>query len=156
METEVGATHKNGGLLGMVGRSDAPVRSVVGYINPVVDSHARVGHAGLWIHFRKPGVEHLAHIGLAVAIRIFEIEDVRGAGDDQPALPRHDAADFEHMVGENGALVELAVAIGVLEQNNARPRLLALRRIVRIIQHLAHVDLAVFVEHHFDRTGNGY
>ena len=154
LEAEIGAAHQNGGPLGMVGRSDAAVRSIVGHINPVVDSQPRVGDARLRIHFRKSGVEHLAHVGFAVAIGVFEEQDVGGAGDDQPALPRHNAADFENVIREDRPLVGLTVAVGVLEQHDARTRRLALRRIVRIVQHLAHVDLAVFVEHHFDGIEN--
>ena len=54
------------------------------------------------------------------------------------------------MIGEDGALIGLAVAIGVFENDDARARRLARGRIVWIVQHLAHVDFAVFIERHLD------
>ena len=46
------------------------------------------------------------------------------------------------------AVAAISVAVAVFEQNDARARWLARRRVVGIVDHLSHVDLAVLVEGH--------
>ena len=122
----------------------------VGGVYPVVDAEPQVRDAPFRVEFPETGVEHLPDVGLAVAIGVFHEENVGSAGDNQTALPGHQAADFEHLVGEDDAAVDFAVAVRIFEQPDAGARGLARRGIVRIVEHLGDVDPAVFVEGHFN------
>ena len=152
VEAEIRAAHQDGLHLGMAGRSNAAVGAVVGAVDPVIDAEPRIGDASLLVHLREAGVKHLAYVGLSVAVGVFEKQDVGRAGDDQPALPRHEPADGEDVVGEDGAAPCLAVAVEVFEHADARTGGLSGRRVLGIVHHFGDVDFAVFVEGHFDRT----
>src|SRR5262249_23645138 len=89
--------------------------------------------------------------GLAVAVGVFHEQDVRGAGDDQAALPRQNAAHFENLVGEDGAAVRLAVAVGIFEQHDAGAGGVAGRGVFGGVEPFGGLDTAVFVEDNFDR-----
>ena len=103
----------------MFWRSDAAIHPVVGEVNPVIDSKAGVSNACFRIYFRKSCVEYSTHIGFAVAIGIFEIEDIGGAGDNQTALPWKNSTYFENMIRKNRPLIRLSIAIGIFEHYNA-------------------------------------
>ena len=150
VEPEIRAAYQDGLHFGVAGRRDAAVGAGVGAIDPVIHAEPRVGNAGLLVHFRKAGVKHLAQIGLSVAVGVFQKQDVRRAGDDQPALPRHESADRQDVFGEDGTAPRLAIAIEVFEHADARAGRLSGRGVVGIVEHFGHVDLAVLVEGHFD------
>src|SRR4029077_9858453 len=102
MKPEIGAAYWHRGPLGMFQRPDLSILSVVGHIDPVVDSISRIGDARLRIHFRKTSVENLPHIRLAVAVRVLEEQNVRSAGDDQAAVPRRNSTHLENVIREHG------------------------------------------------------
>ena len=85
---------------------------------------------------------------LTIAVGVLEIQDVRRAGDDQPALPRHDAVGKRQSVGEIGALLEAAVAVGVLEHRDPPRRRLAFCRAGRIAAILGDEQSPALVEGH--------
>ena len=81
-----------GGRSGARGRDDLAAGQAAGEVDPVVDREGRVADAELGAPGRREaGEEDPALVGLAVAVGVAEVEDVRGAGDDQAALPGHDA-----------------------------------------------------------------
>ena len=64
---------------------------------------------------RETGQQHLAAIAPAVAVAVFEIDQIRSASDQQSVAPRHQAVGIGKPVGKFGPAVERAVAIGVFE-----------------------------------------
>ena len=98
----------------------------------------------------KPGIEDFFRIGDAVAVGVLQIEDVGGGRGEDPLFPGENAGDLQQAVGENGRLVDLAVAIGVFKETNAAARLLALCGVEGVVQHFGNVDAAGFVEADFD------
>ena len=150
MKAEIAATHLNGRPLGVIGRCDQAVVARIGGVDPVVDAQPQVGDAAFRVEFSEAGIEHLPDVGFAVAVGVFHEKNIGSAGNDQASFPRHQAADLQHLIGEDDAAVDLAVAVGVFEQPDARARRLARRRIFRVVEHLGHVDSPVFVERHFD------
>ncbi len=154
MKPEIGAAHHDRRQLRILRRGDGAVAPFVGRIDPVVHAQSQVRDPRLVIHSRKTGINHLARIGLAVAVVVLHVKNVRRAGDQQSAFPRHQPAYRQNLIGENRVLFELAVAVGVFQHPYARARRLALGRVVGIVAHLSHVNAAVLIEGHLHRIGD--
>ena len=60
-----------------------------------------------------------ALVGDAVAVGVGELPDARRGGDVERAVVPHGPFGEQHLVGEDGRLVEPAVAVGVLEADDA-------------------------------------
>ena len=60
-----------------------------------------------------------------VAVGVLQVPDVRRRGDEHASFPRRDAGGPEQAVGEDVALVEPAVAVGVAQQPHRAQRRLA-------------------------------
>ena len=60
------------------------------------------------------GEQHLAHVGHVVAVGVLEEQRVRRLVDDDAAVGEGQAGRDAQLVGEDGELVGLAVAVGVL------------------------------------------
>src|SRR5215831_5688574 len=103
----------------MVRGSDTAIGTVVGTIDPVVDAQPRVCDTSLLVDLGKAGIEYGAHVRFAVPIRVFQVQNVGGAGDNQAAFPGHESADGKHVVGEDRRAVDLAIPVCVLEQPDA-------------------------------------
>ena len=67
----------------------------------------------------QPVDDHLAHVGLVVAVRVLEEKEARRLRDDDAAVREHEAGRDVQLVGEDGELVRLAVAVGVLANLDA-------------------------------------
>ena len=103
----------------------------------------------------------MADVGLAVAVSVLEIPDVRRGRDEHPAFPARDARGPREAIGKYCGLVEHAVAVRVLEQAHGADGgvggILLVPLVMRlvgvgIVAHLADVGAAVFVVGHRDGT----
>ena len=74
-----------------------------------------------------------AHVRLVVAVGVLEEKEARRLADDEPAIGERQAGRDVQLVGEDGELVRLAVAIGVLADLDAVIALAAGRHAVRIV-----------------------
>ena len=84
-------------------------------IRPGVGAVEIVGAAG-----ERLTVEpHLALVGHAVLVGVGELPDLRRGGDVERAVEPHCAFGKHHLVGKDGALVELAIAVRVHEAHDA-------------------------------------
>ncbi len=152
VEPKIGASNQHRRHLGMLRRCDAPVVAGIRAVDPVVRAQTRICDPRLVIRLCETGIEHLLNVGLAVAVRVFHVQDVRRAGHNQAALPGHDPADRQNVIGKHGGAVDLAVSIRVFEQPDARAGGLAGRRVLGIIHHLRDIDFSVLVEDHLHRA----
>ena len=89
LKAEVGAAHQHGRPLRMSWRSDFAIRAIIGNIDPIVHAEPGIGDAMLRVLQAESGVEHLADVGLAVAIGVLKVKDLGRCRDDQSTLPGH-------------------------------------------------------------------
>src|SRR5258706_9639811 len=98
------------------GRSDLAARQSACEVNPAIDPQGWMTDAQLSAAVGgKPGEDYEANVGAPIAIGIFEIKQVGRAGDEQAALPGHEAIGESQSFGEDSALVQAPIAIGVLQ-----------------------------------------
>ena len=93
-------------------------------------------------------------VGLAVAVAVLGIEDLGGAGDEQPVPPGEQAGREAEAVEEGGGLVVAAVAIGVLERADDAARLALAVAAEGIVAHLDDPEPAVGAPVEGDRVGH--
>ena len=152
-EPEVGASRHDRRPVGRRGRDHLAARQPAGEVNPVVDRERRVAHAQLRAPGRREaGEEDAPLVGLAVAVGVAQVEHVRGAGDDQPPLPGHDAVGEGEPFGELRPPVHPPVAVGVLEPRDPADRGLALARARGIPAILGDEQPPALVERHRHRA----
>src|SRR5581483_1047849 len=84
-------------------------------------------------------------ISLAVAARVFQINDVRRIDNQHAAGPAKNGRRPGQAVLENRALVVLAVAVSVLQHSNAANVLVF---VLRITPHFCHIEASVFIKCH--------
>ena len=75
--------------------------------------------AELGILFGEALPEDFAEVGLAVAVGVFQEEDMGGGGDDEAALPGEEAVGEEEVVGEECGVFVEAVAVSIFEGADA-------------------------------------
>jgi hypothetical protein len=97
----------------------------------------------------KPGEDDLPHIGLAVAVGVFEKDHVGRGGDVDPAVGPEDAGRPRQIVGKHRALVETPVFIRVFQHADAAPMGLLVTHL-GVIHHLDHKQASVLVEADLD------
>ena len=97
----------------------------------------------LLVPLGKAGEERCAEIGPAVAVDVFRIKDLGGAGDEHALLPGQHACREAKVVKERGGLVVVAVAVGVFQELD--PAAVATLAVVaeRIVAHLHHPELQI-------------
>ena len=101
-----------GPLVGLLGeRALGPVDPAVG---PGVRAVQVVGAAGERLALEP----FLAPVGDAVAVGVGQLPDARRRGDVERAVEPHRPLGEHHLVGEDDALVEAAVAVGVFEADD--------------------------------------
>ena len=89
----------------------------------------------------------LLHVGHAVALRVLHKPQRRWLRDEHAAIHAEQPARQDEAVGEDGALVHLPIAVGVLQHDDATERLvLALAfHIVHVAAHFADEKSALLV-----------
>ena len=121
-------------------------------VDPVVESVNGIVHRVLRIGHGESGEHDAANVGLAIAIGIFEVQQVRRVGDQDALLPAHHAGGHGELIGKDSAAVGNAVAVGVFEQLDPTQALLRAKRIPAILDDK---NPAVLVEFHGDRRNDG-
>ena len=94
----------------------------------------------------------MRHVGLVVAVGVLEEHEVGGLGDEHAAVAELEAGRAVQVVGEDGHLVGLAVAVGVFEDQELVVHLL-LGLPVRIGRPDGDPEPALGVERHLHRLG---
>ena len=97
----------------------------------------------LLVAFGEAGVEDFAAVGLAVAVGVLGVEDIRGAGDEYAVTPGHHAGGERQVVEEDGRFVVLAVALGGLQALDPAAGLAFAVHAERIVAHLDDPELAI-------------
>src|SRR5208283_5500241 len=105
-------------------------------VDPTVEPEVEAVEAVLLVPLAKPGEEKLAMVGLAVAVAVLGVEDVRGRGDEHPAAPGHHAGGKRQAVQERGRLVVDAITVGVFQEPHDAAGLALAIDSERIIPHL--------------------
>ena len=132
-------------------------------VDAMVEAPDGVVHDGLHVELFEAGEDLLPHIGHAVVIRVLQIPNVRRGGDKDAAFPAGGPGGPGEALGEDGGLVEGAVAIGVGEQAHLADVGIGgifLGRLVRglvgvgIVVHLAHVGAAIGIVGDGDGIGD--
>ena len=82
-------------------------------------------------------------VGLAVAVAVLGIEDIRGAGDQDAVAPGHHAGREAEAVEEGRLLVVAAVAVGVFQEPDDAAGLALAVDAQRVVAHLDDPELAV-------------
>ena len=126
-------------------------RTFVGQVDPVVQTVNRAVNRVLRIGKGETREYHSPDLGRAVAVRIFEVENVRRIGDQHALFPSHHASGHGQLVGEDGSPVGPAVPVRIFEQDDAADLAFDVQRITRVLNN---VDPSVFVELHRDRTAD--
>src|SRR5262249_14343536 len=115
----------------------------VGAVDPVVEPPDEAVDAVLLIAREEAGEQDLALIGLAIAIRVLGVEDVRGRGPEHALPPRQAAGREADVVEEDGGLVVLAVVLGRFEELDAPAGLALTVDSEGVVTHLDDPELTV-------------
>ena len=86
MEADAAAAQRHGRHVRLLRRADRAAVAAGDAIDPVVEAPLQAVDHLLDVGEVEAGVEHALPIGLAVAVGVFEVEDVRSVGDEQAAL----------------------------------------------------------------------
>ena len=133
--------HRPAGATNLVRKAaGAPVQAAVGAEAAAVHvvGHARVGEAGDQL---------FALVGHVVAVGIGQLPEAGGRRTIDRAVVPGDALRKHHLVGEDLALVEAAVAVGVFQQANRVRRVLRQLRPAQVhARRIADVQPAAIVE----------
>ena len=87
----------------------------VGGVDPAVPTHAGIVDNRMGVASAEIGVEFLDLVGLAVSIGVPQPENVRGLGDNDAVLVKHEAGDEVESLMEHVFFVHHAIGIGVGE-----------------------------------------
>ena len=121
-------------------RRDRAATAAVGGIHPAVGAGAEAIDAELLVAGLKPGEDHLAGLGRAVAVAVDKVENVGGSGDEQPAIPRQETVGEREPRGEDRPGVDRPVAVGVGEHDDPSAAVA-----VGIVAHLGDEQPAVVI-----------
>ncbi len=81
-------------------RADRAAAVAVGAVDPAVEAQLEAVEPVLLVALDEAGEEDLAMVGLAVAVAVLGVEDVRGARDQDALAPGHDAGREAESVEE--------------------------------------------------------
>src|SRR5688572_3931262 len=134
-KAKVGSKNRDWRRLRALARSDHSLLAVVGSVNPIIDAEPEIGNPAFRVYHGKAREQYPPLIRLSVSVCVFEIENIRGGADDQPAFPGKHAGYLQKLVGENSGAIDAAVVVRILQQADLPPRRLPRRRIVGKIEH---------------------
>ena len=142
-----GGFHRSAFRMFRVVDSGRPANAI-GKINPVVEGERRtvdemLGRSLLPI---ESGQHDPPNVRAAIAIGIFQVQDVRGAGDEHPAAPGQNAAGKVDAGGILVAAVEITIAIRILEQRDAAEGRFALRNLIGIAAAFGDEHATLFIK----------
>src|SRR5208337_5132977 len=104
-------------------------------VDPTVEPEVEAVEAVLLVPLAKPGEEELAMVGLAVAVAVLGVEDVRGRGDKHPPSPGHHAGGKRQAFQERGRFVVDSITVSVFQEPHDAPGLALAIDSERIIPH---------------------
>ena len=98
----------------------AGIGESTGDVHPAIGPERGAGDTELFAAAlgAEPGQDNLPHIRAPIAVGVLQIPNIRRARDEHAAFPRQDAIGKRETLGKSGALFELPVAIGILQQRN--------------------------------------
>jgi hypothetical protein len=138
-------------------RRDCPAVPL-GAVNAVVQPPCQAVHEHLAVEpialIAEPGEHDLPDISHAVAIPIFQVDEIRLEADGDTAVVGDHRRGIAQAIREDAAFVEAAVAVGVFQQPDAADALVEHQvgaRLGLIPAHLDNVEAAVLVERHLNR-----
>src|SRR5258705_7258921 len=91
----------------------------------------------------KSSKDDAPFVGLAIAVRIFEIQDIGTGGDEHTTAIADDSSWPGQVFSENRAFLEVAIVVRIFEQANPAEPLVAA---FGIIAHLDDIHPAIFIE----------
>jgi hypothetical protein len=157
VEAEIISGHHEGLRLRSFTGANLPAVAAAGAVDVVVEAPHQIVHHGLHIEFSEAGEDFAAEVGLAVAVSVLEIPDVRRGGDEHAPFPARNARGPREALGKHGGPVEHAVAVCVFQQTHGTDGgvggILLVALVMRfvgvgIVAHLADVGAAVLVVGH--------
>src|SRR6185436_6848305 len=102
-------------------------------------------------HAEPEACEHnFAHVRFAIAISVFQKENVGRGSHEDPSVPRSGRGRETEVLRKDGAAIDLPVAIQVFEQPDGAARTALGPDPKRVITHLDDVNPTVFVESNGD------
>jgi hypothetical protein len=144
-ETLVADRHRFG--VRLVPRPNVAAVDAGGNVEAIVEPPAkRVNHPLAGLVPVKPSVNHAANVRLAVAPGVLEVKQVGGSADVDPAIPASKGHGEIDVFGVDGAAVVLAVAPGVLQEDDAAAALGVLVGELIVLGKLGHEHPAVLVD----------
>src|SRR5262249_32828289 len=125
-------------------RDDGAAVAARAAVNPVIKAPLQTVDELLDVRQVKAGGKGTLLVGLAVAVSVLAIDDVRRVGDNQATLPRHDASRKTQPRNKGGGPFVKAVAVAVFQELNAtRDDLAGADALVGVADHLGDVEPAV-------------
>ena len=140
-ESEVSAVDRD--RLAGLGGTDHASAVAVGSVDPAIEAELEPIEPVLLVPWPESCEEHVATVGLAIAVGVLGIEDVRRAGDDDPFPPRNQAGGEAEAVEERGRFVVATVAVGVFQDPDNPAELPFVVDSERVVTHLDDPELAV-------------
>src|SRR5262249_48480120 len=116
-------------------RADAAAAIAVGHVDPVVEAPGQCVDTVLLVALDETGIEDDLLIGLAVAIGVLRVENLRGSGHEDALTPRHDTGRKADVIEKDRRLVVFAVAPGALQELDAPAGLALAIDAERIVAH---------------------
>ena len=158
IKREIAAAQVHWRCLGRQRKTDLPTVGSRQPIDPVVPSPAETVKHRLHVQLihpvrgeidAEPRKNLSPQIGPAVAIRVFQIPDVRCRRHEHPTIPAEKPGRPRQIVGVDRARIQTPVPGGILQHPDLaqmRPRIASLR----VIDHLHHIHPTVLVETQLD------
>ena len=97
-----------------------------------------------------PFEEHRAFVGLVVAVGVAQEERLPALDDDQSTVGVAEACRDGELVGEDGELVGLAIAVGVFADFDPVASFAGFLQFIRIIDRLGNPQPSASVKRHAD------
>src|SRR5262249_4291717 len=135
----------------LVGEGNWGRRTFVCEIDPVIETVDWVVDRVLRIGDGESGQYYSPSVRLAVAVGIFQVDDIGRIGDQHPFFPAHHAGRHGQLVCEDRAPVGPAVTVSILEQDDSADLAFDIQRVSGILDH---IDSTVFIELHRDRAAD--
>src|SRR5262249_28734437 len=101
---------------------DLAAEEAAGAVDPTVEAALQAVHSGLVGRRPEAAAELLRDVGLAVAVGVLRVEDIRGGADQHALAPDGHAGRERDLVQKDSRLVEPAIALRGLKQTNPSPR----------------------------------
>src|SRR3954467_5578933 len=120
---------------------DAVIEGPIEAVEQTLNVEPSTAIAGIIRALSEACEDELLFVGDAVAVGVFEIPDVGRTSDEEAAIVVKEGGGPRKVFCEDGALIEVAVAIAIDQETNAAETFVAA---LRIIAHLDDKEPAIF------------